>query len=157
MIRAWKKHDRTNLTRSQEGHNRPVDPSRMHIQAADSVFVCLCVCPTIFSIPHYSALRVSQPKQVLKLKPKELQMLADVGSVGQASTIETHQMPTAFPGRIVPEAVYSWENQRTQWVTFHRLITRGLVTWLKHIETMAFPPPRLVSINSGMLSTGRSF
>jgi hypothetical protein len=42
-------------------------------------------------------------------------------------------------------------------VTFHRLITRGLVTWLKHVETMAFPPPRLVSINSGMLSTGRSF
>ena len=32
-------------------------------------------------------------------------MLADVGSVGQASTIETHQMPTAFPRQIVPEAV----------------------------------------------------
>ena len=73
----------------------------MHIQVADSVFF-VSMCPTIFSIPHYLALRASQ-QQVLKLKPKELQMLADVGSVRQASTIETRQLPTAFPGRIVPE------------------------------------------------------
>ena len=41
---GMKKHDhRTNLTRSQEGHNRPLDPSRMHIQVADSVFFCVYV------------------------------------------------------------------------------------------------------------------
>lgn len=100
---GMKKHDhRTNLTQSQEGHNRPLDPSRMHIQVADSVFFCVCVSYHFLNtaLHRYIALRVSQPKQVLKLKPKELQMLADVGSVRQASTTETHQMPTAFPGRI---------------------------------------------------------